>query len=238
MELFLGAKIGEKDVLESIEFAKAMMPIDEDRIYLTGFSMGGFGAFSLASRIPDLWAACVPVCPRIPQDFRMRNCTNVPLWIHTGQNDHRLPPEPCAMLYKKSQEVGISDWLYTEHKGMGHSFNINWKDIEAWLLRHRRAVMPEVIDFAINDFDANSVYWIKIIGSIDSKKTVSVKGKIEAGVIDVFIDNISSLKIDLSGGAKANRLKANKVIIRDGEGIVSSGELSEDGTFVYDSKNN
>ena len=45
--------------LEEVRQAKA---IDQRRIYLTGLSMGGFGAFDLAARRPGLFAAVVPVC--------------------------------------------------------------------------------------------------------------------------------------------------------------------------------
>lgn len=229
--------IGEKDVLESVEFAKTIMPIDENKIYLTGFSMGGFGTFRLASRFPDIWAACVPVCPRVPQDFRLQNCTNVPFWIHTGLNDHVLPPEPCAKLYKKSKKVGFKKWLYTEHKDMGHSFDINWKDTEEWLLKHKRMVLPEEIDFVVNDLQANSAYWIEVKRKINTKKPASVKGKIDGETVNVEIDNISSLKIDLSDGNKGGTLKVRKVVLRNGGSVVSSGKLSKDGTFSYDRKN-
>ncbi|UOK56421.1 hypothetical protein MGI18_15885 [Bacillus sp. OVS6] len=36
--------------------------VDLKRIYLTGMSMGAYGAFELASRMPDLFAALAPIC--------------------------------------------------------------------------------------------------------------------------------------------------------------------------------
>ena len=36
--------------------------IDEDRIYVTGLSMGGYGTWALAEAIPDRLAAIVPIC--------------------------------------------------------------------------------------------------------------------------------------------------------------------------------
>ncbi len=56
--------IGEKDVFECLEMAKKVFSVDEDRISLCGFSMGGVGTFKLGLRYPDIWAACVPVCGR------------------------------------------------------------------------------------------------------------------------------------------------------------------------------
>ena len=36
--------------------------VDEDRIYLTGLSMGGSGSWRLAADHPDRFAAVVPIC--------------------------------------------------------------------------------------------------------------------------------------------------------------------------------
>ena len=37
--------------------------VDEDRIYLTGHSMGGAGTYYLGAEHADLWAAVAPVAP-------------------------------------------------------------------------------------------------------------------------------------------------------------------------------
>ena len=50
----------EKDVLEVIARMKAQYLVDESRIYLLGHSMGAIGAWALASKYPDIWAAVVP----------------------------------------------------------------------------------------------------------------------------------------------------------------------------------
>lgn len=226
--------IGEKDVFESIEFAKTIMPVDEDRIYLAGFSMGGYGTFRLASRFPDVWAACVPVCPRVPNDFYLENCSNLPFWIHTGQKDHRLPPEPCAKLYLDSQKAEIKDWLYTEHKGMGHSFSINWEDVEKWLLKCKKNTLPKEIGFTTSDFDANSAYWIEIVQLQNTELPAVFRGKIDGDDINVIIDNINALKIDISSSIARSDVVVNKIIIKDNGGkVVFSGKMPEDGKFIY-----
>jgi dienelactone hydrolase len=51
---------GEADVLESIESAKKNYAIDENRVTLRGFSMGGSGTWHLGLQHPDHWAAIEP----------------------------------------------------------------------------------------------------------------------------------------------------------------------------------
>jgi predicted esterase len=51
---------GEADVLEALGSAQARYPVDENRIAMRGFSMGGAGAWHLAVHYPGLWAVASP----------------------------------------------------------------------------------------------------------------------------------------------------------------------------------
>ena len=55
-------EIGEDDVMSAIEEVKRDFNIDEDRVYLTGTSMGGTGSFSIATHFADQFAAIMPIC--------------------------------------------------------------------------------------------------------------------------------------------------------------------------------
>ena len=52
---------GELDILEAFADLKRHYAIDEDRVYVSGTSMGGFETYKLAVRHPDLFAAAVPL---------------------------------------------------------------------------------------------------------------------------------------------------------------------------------
>ena len=51
----------ELDVLESLEDAKLALPVDSDRVFLSGISMGGIGTYTVGTHRPDLFAGAVPV---------------------------------------------------------------------------------------------------------------------------------------------------------------------------------
>ena len=51
---------GEKDVMESLHHVKSQYSIDNKRIALRGFSMGGAGAWHLGAHYADQWAAVAP----------------------------------------------------------------------------------------------------------------------------------------------------------------------------------
>ncbi len=53
--------VGEVDVLRVIEEMLAFYPVDPDRVYLTGVSMGGAGSWQIALHYPHRFAAVAPV---------------------------------------------------------------------------------------------------------------------------------------------------------------------------------
>ena len=71
--------------------------VDEDRIYVTGLSMGGFGTWQLAAHTPDRFAAIAPICgggePRWTRRF-----SKLPTWVFHGAKDTVVP-------LKRSQEM-------------------------------------------------------------------------------------------------------------------------------------
>lgn len=52
---------GRLDALEVLDLAKRTFPIDVNRVYLTGHSMGGHGTWHIALTHPDLFAAAAPL---------------------------------------------------------------------------------------------------------------------------------------------------------------------------------
>ena len=65
------------------------LPIDPNRIALTGFSLGGSGAFDWAYRNPERFAALVPVAGVPLPDGKRDPCVfaSIPMWIFAGRKD-------------------------------------------------------------------------------------------------------------------------------------------------------
>ncbi|MBC8135205.1 MAG: prolyl oligopeptidase family serine peptidase, partial [Fibrella sp.] len=51
---------GEVDLFEALDDAKKRYPVDENRLVMRGFSMGGASAWQYATHFPDMWAAAAP----------------------------------------------------------------------------------------------------------------------------------------------------------------------------------
>lgn len=56
---------GEQDVLDAVDWITSALPIDTQRVYLTGFSLGGRGAHIIGLQTPDRFAAIGALAPTI-----------------------------------------------------------------------------------------------------------------------------------------------------------------------------
>ena len=60
--------------------------IDKDRLYVTGFSMGGFGTWDIIMRYPKMFAAAVPICGA-SDPSKAALIKDVPIWAFHGSLD-------------------------------------------------------------------------------------------------------------------------------------------------------
>lgn len=113
-------------------------PIDPARIYLTGLSMGGYGAWRMATEYPELFAAIVPICGGgDPQDAE--RIKNLPIWVFHGDLDNAVPVEKSREMVKALKKLG-SKVKYTEYKDVGHgSWGPAYNNMElySWLLEQK-----------------------------------------------------------------------------------------------------
>ena len=93
-------------------------PVDENRIYITGLSMGGFGTWDLIARYPDLFAAAMPICGG-GDPAKAHLLTDMPIWAFHGALDNVVPPELSRDMIDAIREAGCLPG-YTEYPDMDH----------------------------------------------------------------------------------------------------------------------
>lgn len=114
--------------------------IDPTRIYLTGFSMGGYGTFHVASRYPKRFAAIAPLAGGFPPKYA-DGLKSVPIWAFHGDRDRVVPLEESEKIIEAMQEAGNSDARLTILPGAGHKIPeqvYTQTELYRWLLKHRR----------------------------------------------------------------------------------------------------
>jgi poly(3-hydroxybutyrate) depolymerase len=158
--------VAEKDVLDVLADVKKRFPVDENRIYLTGLSMGGGGTLWMALTRPDIWAAIAPVCPAPPSgtDRLAPNALHLPVRIFHGDADPVVRPEGVREWVKRLQHLDTKV-EYTEYSGVGHnSWENAYQDgqIFEWFGRFRRNPHPERVRFVTDRFKYNTAFWVQL----------------------------------------------------------------------------
>jgi predicted peptidase len=119
--------------------------VDQDRIYVTGLSMGGFGTWSLAAYQPNRFAALVPICGGgEPITAKLFACA--PVWVFHGAKDTTVPLKRSEEMVEALKKQG-GDPKFTVYPEAKHD---SWTETYAnpqlyeWLLQQKRtAQKPE-----------------------------------------------------------------------------------------------
>ena len=115
--------------------------IDPARIYLTGFSMGGFGVWSIAAKYPDRFAAIVPVAGGGDTD-RVEPLAQLPVWAFHGALDDVVPCENSVIMIEalRTKYPEMQDkYRLTVYPDLDHGIHlVVYGNIELyrWLLQH------------------------------------------------------------------------------------------------------
>lgn len=127
-------------VIDLLAEIRATQPVDESRIYVTGLSMGGFGTWDIIQRMPNTFAAAMPVCGG--GDTAMAEAIKeMPIHVFHGGADTVVKTKRSQDMVAALKGVG-SPVLYTEYPGVGHgSWGPAYSTDEnlAWLLAQKKS---------------------------------------------------------------------------------------------------
>jgi predicted peptidase len=127
-----------KLLIELINETIKNLPVDTDRIYITGLSMGGTGTFDAVSRYPNLFAAAVPVCGK-GDASKSAAIAQIPIWIFSGALDGDIPDFSLNMVEALTKAGGHPG--YTQYPEVGHfSWIAAYSDpmMMEWLFRQQK----------------------------------------------------------------------------------------------------
>jgi len=230
--------IPEQDVYEMLDDVKSRFRIDEDRIYLTGLSMGGGGTTWLGLTRPDIWAAIAPVCPAPPDECAeiYGNASNLPVHLFIGDKDFLYK---TAQEWKARYEATSPRFDYIEYPGIGHnSWEYAYKDgfIFEWFSQFKRDLFPQQVKFSSKWYKYNKAYWVKFddltpgtLATIDAKFTGE-------NTVEATTSGLDAFTLSLEGHPQFN--SSRKVTVKvDGKSFsVKSADavsfMKTDGAWV------
>lgn len=158
--------IAETDVYDLLADLERRFPVDEDRVYLTGVSMGGAGALRLALTRPDVWAAVAPVCPPlVPEVGELAlNALNLPVRLFHGEQDPVVPVTSSRLWQRRLMDVGVAA-DYLEYPAVRHNaWDFAYKDgaVFHWFGQFRRDRYPQRVRFVTASYRYASAYWVRL----------------------------------------------------------------------------
>jgi hypothetical protein len=252
---------GETDTFEALEHAKRHYRIDENRITVRGFSMGGAATWHMATHHADIWAAASPGAgfaeTAVYQDIF--NKKPKPTWweqklwrlydaTQYAGNLHQCPTIAYSgEIDKQKQAADImagymkKEGLELEHiigPGMGHKFHPDSKiEVEkrlAELLEKGRNPIPKKIRFTTFTLRYNRMRWVQI----DNLKQHWERARVNADILDKYTiqiqtENVTGLTLDMGAGlCPLDRSQSPKVII-DGQELLAPGVPADRSWIVH-----
>ena len=212
---------GETDVFEAIDSVKARYKIDENKIVLRGFSMGGAGAWHIGLHYPDKWAAVeagagftetkkyAKLGPLVGyQEALLRiydavdyaaNAQMVPIVGYGGEIDPLLQASVNIQERLAAEHIERPRMLFligpgTAHKWEPTSLAASNKFIDAVLAKPRKE--PDHIHFVTHTTAYHQCYWI----SVESVEKQYQRAEVDADrwgeEMRVTTRNVSRIAID------------------------------------------
>jgi len=114
--------------------------IDQQRIYITGHSMGGRGALYFAYRLPSRFAAVLALSPYSPITAWGSKLAKIPVWLFHGEADTLAPIAETKELAQAIEAAGGHP-RFDSLPGRDHSILdvYDRRDVYQWLLHQKRS---------------------------------------------------------------------------------------------------
>lgn len=110
--LVLSPQNPNEELLFPIERVKAVVDeavsahrVDPQRIYLVGYSRGGFGAWSMAEQFPETFAAVVPIAGGGIRHYLNRTNEAAAFWVFHGTDDDVIPLSDSVIMHQRLVEL-------------------------------------------------------------------------------------------------------------------------------------
>jgi predicted peptidase len=130
--------------VELLEDIQNEYSIDENRLYVTGLSMGGYGAWDIITRYPNMFAAALPVCGA-GDPSKAELIKDMAIWAFHGALDDIVPVEGSREMVAALENCG-SNVIYTEYENVNHFCWHNAyaePDLLSWLFEQSSENMPD-----------------------------------------------------------------------------------------------
>lgn len=159
----------EELVLETIRQVRRRYHIDPDRVFLTGMSNGGIGAWLIGMHHAPLFAGLAPMASGLDDVLMpfLANLQHTPVYIIHGAKDQVMPVDLSRSIAKELDRLGYR-YVYREHQrehpmAGGHYFpREELPDLVAWFNGQRREPLPTNLTVVRDGSHFQAFNWVRL----------------------------------------------------------------------------
>ncbi len=159
----------EELVLETIREVRRQYHIDPNRIFLTGMSNGGIGAWLIGMHHAPLFAGLAPMASGLDDVLLpfLGNLRNTPVYVIHGAKDQVMPVDLSRSIVRELETLGYSH-VYREHQrehpiAGGHYFpKEELPDLIAWFNSQRREPLPTSLTVVRDGSHFQPFNWVRL----------------------------------------------------------------------------
>ncbi|OQW34246.1 MAG: hypothetical protein A4E19_01950 [Nitrospira sp. SG-bin1] len=156
-------------VLETIRQAKRRYHVDPDRVFLTGMSNGGIGAWLIGMHHAPLFAGLAPMASGLDNVLMpfLANLRNTPVYIIHGTKDQVMPVDLSRSIVRELDLLGYPH-VYREHQrehpiAGGHYFpKEELPDLVDWFGHQRREPLPARLTIVRDGSHFQAFNWVRL----------------------------------------------------------------------------
>jgi pimeloyl-ACP methyl ester carboxylesterase len=156
-------------VLETIREVRRQYHIDPNRIFLTGMSNGGIGAWLIGMHHAPLFAGLAPMASGLDNVLMpfLANLRSTPVYIIHGAKDQVMPVDLSRSITRELDVLGYPH-VYREHQrehpmAGGHYFpKEELPDLVAWFNSQRREPLPTSLTVVRDGSHFQPFNWVRL----------------------------------------------------------------------------
>ncbi|MBX7244463.1 MAG: alpha/beta fold hydrolase [Candidatus Sumerlaeaceae bacterium] len=190
----------EQDVLDVVADVQRRLPVDPDRTYLAGHSMGGWGTWRIAMRHPDVFAAISPMSGFAPFELLPAARHLNPFIIH-DRDDEIVAVDRSRQPVMVLTSLGLSS-RYREEQGYGHASSLigdNLPRVLEWFNDCRRVRNPRIVSFATRTPRVGKAYWLRILATVRFPDIGEITAEQEtSGALKITTRNVARFAVKVS----------------------------------------
>jgi dienelactone hydrolase len=225
--------MGEEDALRVLEEMKKAYRIDDRRVSVTGYSLGGTVSFVLPLHYPDLFAASAPLCgyPNLTTYESIRTVRHMP-WedvlvskryiVNYAENGLHVPmrivhggqdgPHRSQVVADRYRDLGYTHIFDVQDELDHNVWDYAYEDgkMIGWLKARRRPAVPERVRLATADYRYDRAYWVQLHAMRESLKFAQIDAtwSEKEQRVTVTTSNVAELGLEIGllspqGGATA-----------------------------------